>query len=203
MTTTIIVPAGRALSRKLDGDDFRPQTMIGWRAQAAADLAIRLRKAEGQDPLVIVAGDGASKVGLMPGTFNERVFEYLRSRGIENVLIADNGGNEHTRGDMHASVAHLIKQQSVGRVYVVTCWYHIPRALAVLHDELRLAGITSTNRPAIRGIPVWRDIWYGLERWRDLRRGELRGVLDALRGRGQCTRRNWHPSEEEVAPRAR
>jgi hypothetical protein len=190
MTTAIIALAGRALCPKMDGVDYRADTMIPWRAEAAADLSLELYRHERRAPLVIIAGDGASRYGLAPGYFNEQTADLLRSRGVEHIAIADNRGDEHTRGDMRASVSILL-ESSADRVIVVTCWYHIPRSLAVLHDEFRLAGVTLADRPAIRGMPVWRDIAHGLDRWRDLRRGEPRGTLDALLGNEQVTRRVW------------
>lgn len=185
----LIVPAGRALHPDLDGSEFRQGRMIPWRYEAVASIVPKIQLVTQRNPLIIVTGDGAPKVGLPHGEFNQQAIDYLVGTEFENLVEARNFGpgmqDMNTRGDLRAA-RRIILSASIDKVVIVTCWYHLPRSMAVMRDELR-----SARRIAISGFPVWRDLHYGFSRWRDLRRGEFRGTLDALLGHEQCSRRNF------------
>lgn len=104
--------------------------------------------------------------------------------GVGAVLRAFNGHDralKNTRGDARAIVrvmAEVPALANIDRITIVTCWYHAPRCLIALEQEL------GDRRISVRVSPVWTKFWHGLR----VLPNELRGCWDYLRGNSQQTR---------------
>lgn len=84
-----------------------------------------------------------------------------QSKGI-NTIPCENGKNKedkNTRGDCLAAIRELQRRPDVTRVHLVTCWYHMPRAIANMRHELAL--VLPDRKIVIESCPVWTRLFYG------------------------------------------
>jgi len=114
-----------------------------------------------------------------------------QAEGIETVPCENGKEKEHknTRGDCLAAIREIEQRPDVLRVHLVTCWYHMPRAMARLRHELALA--LPDRQIVIEPCIVWARFLYGFThlfpKWdkkaKVWKGGEVRGFLAVLLGR--------------------
>lgn len=129
------------------------------------DRAIALAR-EHRCPLVI-CGDGTG------GTELEAFLARARARGVP-LPMARYNGKRNTLGDAISAAAVLSAEfPHVTRAYLVTDWYHVPRASIRLAHKLSRQGM---GHVTVVPAPVWDHLLGGLRRLP----GELLGSWHAL-----------------------
>ena len=152
------------------------KTSRGWRPtdrfwdgriMAAITLAQRL------DAPIFICGDANGGRDL------DRMCGMARLANLK-VICCDNGTMDNTQGDCEAAARALENAPDVDTVHLVTCWYHMPRAMVTL--RIALARFVQRNM-VIERAPVWRRVVYGLLHLLAERRGGMAMLLGRPVGR--------------------
>lgn len=150
------------------------------------DQAIEVAKRTGG--ILILAGD--SNNGSDLDKFEARALKAgLPKSRIKRAFNGHDQLWKNTRGDARASAKVIAELEDVDQVIVVTCWYHLPRAMIAMRQTL--AARLPERYIRLRTSAVWQNIWFGLTMlvFRDRKTGrwigELRGAFDYLTGNPQ------------------
>jgi len=145
----------------------------GVREWGRIDKAIKIAKKH-NCPLII-CGDGCLGEGVTI------FYDYAIGCGVEEVY-AHFDSRQNTRGDAFGAVHVIVSRfPTLGRLHLVTDWYHLPRSFIALSIELNKHKLE--DRVQITANPVWQRFCEGTQRLR----GEIRGCLDYLRNCSQRT----------------
>ena len=116
-----------------------PNTQLQWRL----DAALRVFEQK-QVPIVTTGAQGRDE----PMPEAEAMKSYLTRHGVPAEMILTDPDSFNTRENLRNAAKLLREAGEVRKVLIVTSDYHLPRAMALAHDEgLEAAGLGSPCKP--------------------------------------------------------
>jgi cyclophilin family peptidyl-prolyl cis-trans isomerase/uncharacterized SAM-binding protein YcdF (DUF218 family) len=174
------------------GTGGRLEGALGRRVEAAAAEYARRRERGEAAGVLVVASGGRRWAGVVEA---DAMARELARRGVPPAVVVRERCSLSTRDNARFAVAAL-ERRGIARATVVTCAWHLPRALALF----RRAGVVADGLPAPSGNAPWRQRLWRWGRETVLTLLVAAGLMAALVGCSKAAPTTTPTAEAAAAP---